>query len=79
MVHHHLHVVGVEEWVDGGVCVRQDDCKVQKHQRNITIWAESVDAVDCVQREPTDHEEYDDDAEVLSCLDLPAVCGQHLF
>lgn len=71
-------MVGVEQRVSGGVEVREDDAAESDCARCVPRRVVRLEEVDGVQRYPADHEEEDDDGEVLGCLHLPLPgCTQH--
>lgn len=73
-----LHVVGVEERVDGGVEMAQDDGDIHDERRHSAAVTEGLHAVNGVKREPTEHEEQHDDAQAFGGFDLPPVGVAHL-
>lgn len=58
-----LHLVGVEERVDGRVGVRQNDGGEQEGQGHVAGRAQKEEAVDDVQRDPADGEEEEHEEE----------------
>lgn len=71
-------MVGVQQGVDGGVSVREDNTEIGECYVDPAVRAEGLDAVDGVERDPADHEEEDDDGEVLCGFHFTFLCGsQH--
>lgn len=74
----HLHVVGVEERVDGRVEMGKGDGEEHEVTGRCAFLTERLHAVDGVERKPADHEEQYDDAETLGSLHLTATGMSHL-
>lgn len=64
-------MVGVEQWVPGGVEVREDDTAESDGGRSVPRRVVCLEEVNGIQRYPADHEEKYDDGEVLGRFDLP--------
>lgn len=70
-----LQVVRVQQRVDRRVQMGQNYAEQHQRRWNLAVPAEGHDAVDRVQRNPADHEEEDDDREVLGGLDFALLGG----
>ena len=73
-----MHVVGVEEGIDGRVEMREGDSEEHDPAGCRAVLTERLHAVDGVQWKPADHEEQHDDTETLSSLHFPPVRMSHL-
>lgn len=81
-----LDAEGVDDGVDGGVAVREQDGHVEEDHGIAAVGAEERDAVEDVQREPAEGEEEEHQRQRLGQLQLLAVvaagvrvAGRHLL
>lgn len=58
--------------------MREDDGEEHEGFWHLALFTEGLDAVDGVQREPTDHEEEHDDTQALGGLHFPPAGVGHL-
>lgn len=50
-------MIGVQNWINGGVGVGKNDGEEHKFLWDEALGAEGLNAVNCVQRKPTEEEE----------------------
>lgn len=71
-----FQVVCVQKRVDRRIEMRKNDAEVNHRFVDEALLAESVDAVDGVERDPADHKKRDDNGEILRGLDFSFLCGR---
>lgn len=64
-------MIGVEQWVPGGIEVREDDAAEGDGGGSVPWRVVRLEEVNGIQRYPADHEEQYDDGQVLGRFDLP--------
>lgn len=65
------NTVGIDNGIDGGVSVREDDGNMHDETRFLQLTVEESEAIQDVDRQPTESEQAHDDGERFSCTYFP--------